>query len=102
MAAAVEVHHGDCREVLADIPARFFYSAKATKADRAGSKHPTVKPVSLMRWLCRLVTPPGGHVLDPFAGTGTTGQAAIEEGFAATLIEANATYVEDIRRRFAA
>lgn len=46
------------------------------KADRAGSKHPTVKPVALMRWLVRLVTPPGGTVLDPFAGSGTTGAAA--------------------------
>ena len=43
--------------------------------------HPTVKPVSLMRWLCRLITPPGGLVLDPFAGSGTTGIAAVSEGF---------------------
>lgn len=50
--------------------ARFFYSAKADKQDRIGSKHPTVKPVDLMQWLCRLVTPPGGVVLDPFAGSG--------------------------------
>ena len=56
--------------------ARFFYSAKADAEDRLGSKHPTVKPVDLMRWLCRLVTPKGGLVLDPFAGTGTTGEAA--------------------------
>lgn len=57
--------------------ARFFYTAKADAEDRLGSKHPTVKPVSLMRWLCTLVTPPGGVVLDPFAGTGSTGLAAI-------------------------
>lgn len=82
-------------------PARFFYSAKASKADRAGSKHPTVKPVALMRWLCRLVTPPGGTILDPFAGSGTTGQAAIEEGMRAVLIEREDKYAEDIRRRFA-
>ena len=43
--------------------------------------HPTVKPLSLMRWLCRLVTSPGGTILDPFAGSGTTGVAAIQEGF---------------------
>ncbi len=43
--------------------------------------HPTVKPVSLMRWLCRIITPPGGLVLDPFAGSGTTGIAAVSEGF---------------------
>jgi site-specific DNA-methyltransferase (adenine-specific) len=79
--------------------ARFFFSAKAGKADRCGSKHPTVKPVSLIRWLVRLVTPPGGTVLDPFAGTGTTGQAAIEEGFGVVLIEREAEYQADIRRR---
>ncbi len=79
--------------------ARFFYSAKASKADRAGSKHPTVKPLALMRYLCRLVTPPGGRVLDPFAGSGTTGEAALQEGFLPTLIEAEAEYVADIQRR---
>lgn len=81
--------------------ARFFYSAKATKADRAGSSHPTVKPIALMRYLCRLVTPPGGTVLDPFAGSGTTGLAAMQEGFLPTLIEAEPEYVNDIRRRLA-
>ena len=79
--------------------ARFFYCAKATKADRDGSKHPTVKPIALMRYLVRLVTPPGGVVLDPFAGSGTTGQAAVEEGFDAILIEREAEYAEDIRHR---
>jgi len=79
--------------------ARFFYTAKASKAERQGSKHPTVKPLALMRYLCRLVTPPGGTVLDPFAGTGTTGQAAREEGFNAVLIEREDEYVADIRRR---
>lgn len=81
--------------------ARFFYSAKASKADRNGSKHPTVKPVSLMQWLCQLVTPPGGVVLDPFAGTGTTGAAAAAEGFDCILIEREAEYLADIQRRFA-
>lgn len=81
--------------------ARFFYSAKASKADRAGSSHPTVKPIALMRYLCRLVTPPGGTVLDPFAGSGTTGEAALQEGFLPTLIEAEPEYVADIRRRLA-
>ena len=79
--------------------ARFFYCAKASKHDRAGSKHPTVKPVALMRWLARLVAPPGGTILDPFAGSGTTGQAAIEEGFNVTLIEREAEYIADIERR---
>jgi site-specific DNA-methyltransferase (adenine-specific) len=79
--------------------ARFFYCAKASKRDRAGSKHPTVKPVDLMRWLVRLVTPPGGLILDPFAGSGTTGQAAAEEGFRAILIEQEPEYLADIARR---
>lgn len=79
--------------------ARFFYSAKADADDRIKSKHPTVKPVDLMRWLVRLVTPPGGVVLDPFAGTGTTGAAAFYEGFRAVLIEREAEYVADITRR---
>ena len=79
---------------------RFFYAAKASKADRAGSAHPTVKPVALMRWLVRLVTPPGGIVLDPFAGSGTTAAAAAEEGFGSVLIEREPEYQADIRRRF--
>lgn len=79
--------------------ARFFYSAKADADDRLGSKHPTVKPVDLMQWLCRLVTPKGGTVLDPFAGTGTTGEAAFREGFNAVLIEREEEYQADIRRR---
>lgn len=79
--------------------ARFFYSAKADSDDRVGSKHPTVKPIDLMRWLCRLITPPGGTVLDPFAGTGTTGEAAFYEGFSAILIEREAEYIADIARR---
>lgn len=79
--------------------ARFFYSAKASQKERNGSTHPTVKPLSLMRYLCRLITPPGGIVLDPFAGTGTTGQAALEEGFNAILIEREEQYVRDAQRR---
>jgi site-specific DNA-methyltransferase (adenine-specific) len=76
-----------------------IYQAKASKSDRAGSSHPTVKPVALMRWLCRLVTPPGGIVLDPFAGSGSTGQAARDEGFGCVLIEREGDYASDIRRR---
>lgn len=79
--------------------ARFFYQAKASAKDRADSKHPTVKPVALMRQFVRLVTPPGGTVLDLFAGSGTTGQAAIEEGFNAVLIEQEDEYCADIIRR---
>jgi DNA modification methylase len=81
--------------------ARFFYTAKADSDDRVGSKHPTVKPIDLMQYFCRLVTPKGGTVLDPFAGTGTTGEAAFREGFNAILIEREAEYQADIRRRMA-
>lgn len=86
--------HGD-----SGTASRFFYSAKADADDRAWSKHPTVKPIALMRWLVRLITPPGGTVLDCFAGSGTTGEAAMLEGFNAVLIEREAEYVADIRRR---
>lgn len=79
--------------------ARFFYSAKADGDDRLGSKHPTVKPVDLMQWLCRLITPPGGVVLDCFAGTGTTGEAAWREGLSAILMEREEEYQADIRKR---
>lgn len=80
--------------------ARFFYSAKASRADRAGSKHPTVKPIALMEWLATLITPPGGTILDPFAGSGTTGAAAARGGFNVILCERENEYVEDIKRRF--
>jgi DNA modification methylase len=115
--------------------ARFFYCAKASKADRDegcegiaerltmryGEKaqgplpqqtpskpvpqrnhHPTVKPTALMRYLCRLVTPPGGIVLDPFAGSGSTGKGAVLEGFRFIGIEREAEYVEIARARIAA
>jgi site-specific DNA-methyltransferase (adenine-specific) len=116
--------------------ARFFYCAKASKADRdeglggfevkrtggmsatadgsmltgSGNErttaranvHPTVKPTDLMRYLCRLVTPPGGTVLDPFAGSGSTGKAAALEGFCFIGIEREAEYVEIARARIAA
>lgn len=112
---------------------RFFYTAKASRADREdglegmprrfmatmgdgiGARehnpeqpsahvrnvHPTVKPTDLMRWLCRLVTPPGGTVLDPFCGSGSTGVAANAEGFDFIGIEREAEYVEIARRRIA-
>jgi site-specific DNA-methyltransferase (adenine-specific) len=81
--------------------ARFFYTAKADAEDRIGSKHPTVKPIDLMQWLVRLVTPKGGIVLDPFAGTGTTAEAAFREGMRCILIEREEEYQDDIRRRMA-
>jgi DNA modification methylase len=74
--------------------ARFFYCAKASKRDRdEGNHHPTVKPTDLMRYLCRLVTPPDGLVLDPFMGSGSTGKAAALEGFSFIGIEREAEYV---------
>lgn len=77
-----------------------IYQSKAGKEDRAGSKHPTVKPVALMQYLIRHITPPGGTVLDPFAGSGTTGEAAKREGFDCILMEAEDEYVEFLRHRF--
>jgi site-specific DNA-methyltransferase (adenine-specific) len=116
--------------------ARFFYCAKASKADRdeglegfdlahpsqitgrkigsAGAKaggyagttetpkrnvHPTVKPTDLMAYLCRLVTPKGGIVLDPFCGSGSTGKAAVREGFNFIGIELDPEYANIARAR---
>ena len=80
--------------------ARFFYCAKASKADRGSfNDHPTVKPTDLMRYLCRLVTPPGGLVLDPFMGSGSTGKAAVQEGFRFVGIEKDAHSIDIARRR---
>lgn len=76
-----------------------FYAPKASKTDRAGSRHPTVKPQSLMQWLCRLITPPGGLILDPFAGSGSTGQAAVTQGFRSIMMEQDETFLQDIRNR---
>jgi site-specific DNA-methyltransferase (adenine-specific) len=109
--------------------ARFFYCAKADRADRnaglddpgpqfkqgrtprdaekveagkRGNHHPTVKPTDLMRYLCRLVTPAGGTLLDPFMGSGSTLKAAELEGFSAIGIELDPAYVEIAQRRIAA
>lgn len=82
-------HYGDSGGASRFFPV-FRYSAKAPSSERPtadGVGHPTVKPLELMRWLVRLVTPPGGTVCDPFAGSGTTGHAARAEGFRAILIE---------------
>lgn len=139
-------HYGDQRPGFGDAgsASRYFYCAKASKADRdAGcdglesrqvsymnthggnadkgetwhpiddktgkerdrfqaksrNHHPTVKPTDLMRYLCRLVTPPGGTVLDPFTGSGSTGRGAILEGFNFIGIERDAEYADIARRR---
>ena len=75
---------------------RFFYTSKAGRDERPtvdGVAHPTVKPLDLMQWLVRLVTPPGGVVLDPFAGSGTTAEACIVEGFRCIAVEMTADYL---------
>ena len=81
---------------------RFFYCSKASKTERSGSLHPTVKPLALMRYLCRLVTPPGGLILDPFMGSGSTAVAAVQEGFHIIGFEIDPGYHADACRRLAA
>jgi site-specific DNA-methyltransferase (adenine-specific) len=81
---------------------RFFYTAKATADERVtvnGVSHPTVKPLALLKYLVRLVTPPGGAVLDMFAGSGTTLEAAMREGFTCIGIEQEADYLPLILAR---
>lgn len=80
----------------------FRYEAKAPGSERPevdGVAHATVKPLDLMRWLVRLVTRRGGHVLDPFAGSGTTGEAALLEGMESTLIELESDHLPLILAR---
>ena len=80
----------------------FRYEAKAPTEERPrvnGVAHPTVKPLDLCRWLVRLVTPPGGIVLDPFAGSGTTAEACVIEGFPCIVIEREADYLPLIKAR---
>jgi DNA modification methylase len=85
---------------------RYFYAAKPSKRERnagldAANTHPTVKPLALMRYLVRLVTPPGGTVLEPFAGSGTTLAAAVLEGFNAIGCELTDDYLPIIEGRIA-
>ena len=95
------VMHDGSEEVVSLFPnakeknsgSRFFYSPKASKSDKGkNNTHPTVKPQELMKYLCRLVTPEGGTVLDPFMGSGSTGIAAKEEGFKFIGIEKEKEY----------
>lgn len=100
--------------------ARFFYCAKASKQDRDEgcegmdeklegtmnmrigprlNHHPTVKPTTLMRYLCRLITPPNGIILDPFMGSGSTGKAALLESFNFIGIELNPDYITLAQKR---
>ena len=81
---------------------RFFYTAKANSAERPrvdDVAHPTVKPLELMRYLVRLVTPPGGTVLEPFGGSGTTIEACVIEGFRCIAIELTEEYLTLIAQR---
>jgi len=87
-----------------DGSSRFFYCAKASKRDRTENNtvensHPTVKPTKLMQYLCKLATPEGGTVLDPFAGSGSTGKAARLEGFNAILVEVEEEYIKIAEER---
>jgi site-specific DNA-methyltransferase (adenine-specific) len=99
------VHDGsaDVLEAFPDLPggnaSRIFYCAKAGASERLDAAHPTIKPLALMRWLVRLITPAGGTVLDPFAGTGTTGHACMAEGFGSILCELEAESLEAIHHR---
>lgn len=96
-------HKGDVQTTYGDSggASRFYYCAKASPSERNGSHHPTIKPIALMRYLVRLVTPPDGIVLDPFAGTGTTLKAAQLEGFNYVGIEKQTEYIPDIIAKLA-
>jgi site-specific DNA-methyltransferase (adenine-specific) len=95
-----------CAELLdgqEEDASRFFYVARASKADRndgvEANTHPTVKPTDLMRYLIKLVTPAGGLVLDPFTGSGSTGKAALLDGYQFIGIEMTADYLPIIEGR---
>lgn len=89
--------HDDCD------PANIGFQERRTKrSDEVGNNHPTVKPVELMKYLIKLVTPPGGIVLDPFNGSGSTGMAAVELGHEYVGIELDANYVEIAKKRIEA
>ena len=76
-----------------------LYAEQGGAVAPAQNFHPTVKSAELMQWLCRLVTPKGGIVLDPFTGSGSTGVAALREGFRFIGIEKDPDYVEIAKRR---
>lgn len=89
-----------------DVPSRMAYVPKASRRDRSSdgtvnNTHPTCKPQKLMRWLVRLICPPGGTVLDPFLGSGTTGVAAVLEGFNFVGIDNEAEYLTIAEKRIA-
>ena len=82
--------------------ARFFYCAKASRRERGKDNvHPTVKPQALVQWLVKLVCPPGGTVLDPFAGSGSTAVACVKTGRACVAVEREEEYCRIAERRIA-
>lgn len=101
------IHQGETNSICHGLAgaSRFFYCAKVNKRERntgVENTHPTVKPVDLMRYLIQLVTPPGGRVLDPFAGSGSTGMAAVELGHEFVGIEREAAYAQIAQQRIEA
>jgi site-specific DNA-methyltransferase (adenine-specific) len=91
--------------VMQDDAYRWEHDGKGNKINLAtanANHHPTVKPTDLMRWLCRLITPPRGGILDPFMGSGSTGKACVLEGFGFVGIDRESEYVEIARRRIEA
>jgi DNA modification methylase len=99
MGAGLPSHTGEYGFDDSGSAARYFYTAKANKDDRLSALHPTVKPVDLIQYLIRLVTPKYGLCLDPFAGTGTAGEAAWREDRKIILIERDKEYQTNIRKR---
>ncbi len=91
---------GEMESALRAVLALFDVLSRIRGKGRLGNVHSTVKPLALMRWLCRLVkTPTGGKILDPFMGSGTTGIAAREEGMEFVGIEQDAEHYETAKRR---
>jgi len=94
-----EIICGDCPEVMPTLAANSKEMERFATISR--NPHPTIKPTALMRYLSRLITPPGGTILDPFMGSGSTGKAAALEGFSFIGIELSEEYCEIARRRIA-
>ncbi len=100
MGKAREVGEGNGAVDAPGSAARFFWCAKPSRTERAeASKHPTVKPIKLMTYLVKLATPPGGTTLDPFMGSGTTGVAAVSQGFDFIGCELEPEYFEIATKR---
>jgi DNA modification methylase len=93
---------GDMKGAYDDNGERYAVGLDARTDSNVGNNHPTVKPIELMKYLIQLVTPPGGHVLDPFNGSGSTGCAAVELDYNYTGIELDAKYVDIARKRIEA